>query len=155
MPQLRQSAAGSNKLMDCCSVNNCPNCVPLSLTIHTLRSIDNVINICHNQSMKKLTAEEIARIQQLRSVGYPMATIAKLFGVDRSVVAYHTKNLPYIQLEDFLKAMMPHTPLEGPPLPKGWSPTWRELSQLFKGSKLAEEDETGRNSPLIRTKCRG
>jgi len=93
--------------------------------------------------MSKLRPEEIARIRQLRSAGYPMATIAKLFGVERSVVAYHTNNLPHIQLEDFLKAMMPHTPLEGPPLPKGWSPTWVELSQLFKGSKLAEEEETG------------
>lgn len=91
--------------------------------------------------MNKLTPEQIARIRQLRNVGYPMATIAKLFGVERSAVAYHTKNLPHMQLEDFLKAMMPHTPLEGPPLPKGWSPTWSELSQLFKGSKSAEDEE--------------
>ena len=92
--------------------------------------------------MKKLTAEQIARIRQLRSVGYPMATIAKLYGVDRSVVAYHTNNLPQIRLEDFLKAMLPHTPIDGPPLPKGWSPTWSELSQLFKDSKRRIE-ETG------------
>lgn len=72
-----------------------------------------------------------------------MATIAKLFGVERSVIAYHTKNLPHIQLEDFLKAIMPHTPLEGPPLPKGWSPTWGELLQLFKDSKSAEQGEAG------------
>jgi hypothetical protein len=26
--------------------------------------------------------------------------------------------------------MLPHTPKDGPPLPKGWSPTWNELSQL-------------------------
>lgn len=70
-----------------------------------------------------------------------MATIAKLFGVERSAVAYHTKNLPQMQLEDFLRAMMPHTPLEGPPLPKGWAPSWSELSALFKGSKLAEDEE--------------
>jgi len=89
--------------------------------------------------MKKLTSEEIARIRQLRRAGYPLATIAKLFGVERSLVAYHTKNLPHIKLEDFLKAMMPHTPLQGPPLPKGWSPTWSELSQHFKGSNLVEQ----------------
>lgn len=68
-----------------------------------------------------------------------MATIAKLFGVERSVVAYHTKNLPRMKLEDFLKAMLPHTPLDGPPLPKGWSPTWNEVSQLLKGSELSEQ----------------
>jgi len=28
-------------------------------------------------------------------------------------------------------------PLEGPPLPKGWSPTWNELSQLFKDPDFA------------------
>lgn len=69
-----------------------------------------------------------------------MATIAKLFGVERSVVAYHTKNLPRIKLEDFLKAMMPHTPPKGPPLPKGWSPTWKEIKQFSKGSKETEEE---------------
>ena len=88
--------------------------------------------------MTKLTLQQIARIQQLRRAGYPMATIAKLFGVERSVVAYHTKNLPRMKLEDFLKAMLPHTPLDGPPLPKGWSPTWNELSRLFKDSELAD-----------------
>ena len=88
--------------------------------------------------MTKLTLQQIARIQQLRRTGYPMATIAKLFGVERSVVAYHTKNLPRMKLEDFLKAMLPHTPLDGPPLPKGWSPTWNELSRLFKDSELAD-----------------
>lgn len=40
-----------------------------------------------NRCLKKLTSEQTTRIQQLRSVGYPMATIAKLFGVERSVVA--------------------------------------------------------------------
>jgi len=69
-----------------------------------------------------------------------MATIARLFGVDRSVVAYHTKNLPHIELDDFLKAVLPHTPLDGPPLPRGWSPSWRELSQLLKASEETEEE---------------
>lgn len=91
--------------------------------------------------MNKLIPDEIARIQQLRRAGYPLATIAHLFGVERSVVAYHTKNLPHIRLEDFLQAMLPHMPLEGPPLPKGWSPTWSELSQLLKDSKSVEHEE--------------
>jgi len=82
--------------------------------------------------MKKLSNEEVARIQQLRRAGYPMATIAKLFGVERSVISYHTKNLPRMKLEDYLRTMLPHTPLDGPPLPKGWSPTWRELAKLVK-----------------------
>jgi hypothetical protein len=45
-----------------------------------------------------------------------------------------------MKLEDFLKTIMPHTPLDGPPLPKGWSPTWRELSQLFKDSEPSGEN---------------
>jgi len=86
--------------------------------------------------MTKLTPEQIARIQQLRRAGYPMATIGKLFGVERSVIAYHTKNLPRMKLEDFLKTILPHTPPNGPPLPKGWTPTWKELSKLLADSKL-------------------
>ena len=68
-----------------------------------------------------------------------MATIAKLFGVERSVINYHTKNLPRMKLEDFLRTMLPHTPLDGPPLPKGWSPTWHELAELFKFPPAAPE----------------
>lgn len=91
--------------------------------------------------MKRLKTDEITRIQQLRRAGYPLATIAKLFGIERSIVAYHTKNLPRMPLEKFLKAMMPHMPLEGPPLPKGWSPTWSEISQLLEDSKVEERQE--------------
>jgi hypothetical protein len=61
-----------------------------------------------------------------------LATIAKLFGVERSVIAYHTKNIPHMELSDFLKAIIPHTPLDGPPLPTGWGPTWDELMQFIK-----------------------
>jgi len=91
--------------------------------------------------MKKLSSEDIARICQLRRAGYPLATIAKLFGVERSVVAYHSKNLPHIRLEDFLKAILPHTPVEGPPLPKGWSPNWHELSQLIDSGELDDREK--------------
>jgi hypothetical protein len=90
-------------------------------------------------TMKKLAPDQVTRIQQLWRAGYPAATIGRLFGVERSVITYHCKNIPSLELEDFLKAMLPHTPLDGPPLPNGWSPTWRELIQLVKGAKLTEK----------------
>lgn len=85
--------------------------------------------------MKKLSDGQIARMQQLVKVGYPIATVAKLFDVDRSVVSYHVKNIKRIQLEQFLSAMLPHTPLQGPPLPRGWTPTWSQLSKQIKTSR--------------------
>ncbi len=102
--------------------------------------LTNDVNVCYKQCVTKLTDEQIARIRQLRRAGYPMATIGKLFGVDRSVVAYHTKNLPQMRLDDFLKAMLPHMPLDGPPLPKGWSPTWNELTEMLNGSNPTEHE---------------
>ena len=76
----------------------------------------------------------------MRRVGYPMATIAKIYGVDRSVIAYHTNNLPKMKLEDFLKAILPHTPIEGPPLPREYSPSWKELGQLLKEAELEKQE---------------
>ncbi len=110
---------------------------------HSLKKIETFVVII---TMKKLTPEQIARIQQLRRAGYPMATIGKLFGVDRSVIAYHTKNLPRVKLEDFLKTILPHLPLDGPPLPKGWSPTWNEIITVIQGLKSSSRKDTkGRN----------
>jgi hypothetical protein len=69
-------------------------------------------------------------MRQLRRAGFSLLTIAKAFETDRETVYYHVKSDGKGNLVDFVKAVLPHLPLSGPPLPRGYSLAWVESRRL-------------------------
>jgi len=80
--------------------------------------------------MRRFTKEEVNRMRQLRRAGFSLLTIAKAFETDRETVYYHVKSDGKGDLVDFIKAILPHLPSSGPPLPCGYSLTWVESRKL-------------------------
>jgi hypothetical protein len=74
-------------------------------------------------------------MKQLRSGGFSLETIAKVFATDRETVYYHVKNSKKGDLVELAKALIPHLPLEGPPLPRGYSLRWVETYKLKKETR--------------------
>lgn len=72
-------------------------------------------------------------MRQLRRGGFSLEVIAKVFDTDRESVFYHVKNDKKGSLAELAKALLPHLPFEGPPLPQGYSLRWAEI--LMLGSK--------------------
>lgn len=82
--------------------------------------------------MRRFSKHEINRMKQLRRAGFNLSTIAQVFDSDRETIWYHVKADGKGNLADFVKALLPHLPTSGPPLPRGYSLTWAESRKLSK-----------------------
>ena len=79
--------------------------------------------------------QDIRRMRQLWRAGFSLSTIARVFNTEPQVVHYHVRMNSKGSLVDFIKALLPHLPTEGPPLPEGYSLTWVEQSKLKEERK--------------------
>lgn len=88
--------------------------------------------------MRRFTEDEINRMKRLRAAGFSLSTIAQVFDTDRETVWYHVKSDGKGNLADFVKALLPHLPTKGPPLPRGYSLTWVE-SRKLRGKRRGKQ----------------
>jgi len=80
-------------------------------------------------------------MRQLRKAGFSLLTIARVFETDRETVYYHVRSDSKGNLVEFAKALLPHLPSKGPPLPRGYSLTWVE-SRKVRQEKAKVIDQT-------------
>jgi hypothetical protein len=80
--------------------------------------------------MRRFSQQEISRMKQLWVAGFSLSTIAQVFDTDRETVWYRVKSDGKGNLADLAKALLPHLPTKGPPLPSGYSLTWVESRKL-------------------------
>ena len=93
------------------------------------------------ERLKRLSDPEIQRARQLHRAGFSLEKIAKTLGVSRVAIFNHVKNDSKGDLIDFIKALLPHLPLDGPPLPQGYSLRWIEMKRSADQDKLEEKAE--------------
>lgn len=87
----------------------------------------------------RFSLEEIDRMKKLRRIGFGYSTIARVMGTSREEVYHHVKNVTGRKsLADFFESLLPYLPPDGPPLPKGYYPSWPEIIEALRKSK--EED---------------
>jgi len=81
-------------------------------------------------------------MSQLRKAGFSLLTIARVFETDRETVYYHVRSDGKGNLVEFAKALLPHLPSSGPPLPRGYSLTWVESRRLRQQEAKGMIDQT-------------
>lgn len=89
--------------------------------------------------MHRASLIEIARMKQLRRAGFAPRAIGKAMGFDEVTIWYHTKNVNGLEPWEYIKAILPHMPVEGPPFPRGYSLTWDELHKLEADQQKEKE----------------
>ena len=93
------------------------------------------------ERLKRLSDSEIQRARQLYHAGFSLEKIAKALGVSKVAIFNHVKDDSKGDLIDFIKALLPHLPLDGPPLPQGYSLRWIEMKRLADQDKPEEWPE--------------
>lgn len=93
------------------------------------------------ERVKRLSEEEVQRARQLYRAGFSLEKIAKALGVSKVAIFNHVKDDTKGDLADFVKALLPHLPHHGPPLPRGYSLRWIEMKRLADQHKPREKTE--------------
>lgn len=91
--------------------------------------------------MRRATPTEIKRMRQLRRAGFLPSAIGKAMGFDGVTIWLHTKDVDGLKPWEYVRAILPHIPLEGPPFPQGYSLNWEELNRLEADQQKEREKE--------------